>query len=115
MSIRAIDENGDWEYGKGLQDYFLDLDAIKMNIETKLRSWKGDCFFDLAAGVDYNNFLDIGTKVFLDRDVKRVILQSEGVIKINSFSSVLDRGTRDLTIEVEIDTIYGVLQQEVVV
>lgn len=115
MRIRAIDENGDWEYGKGLQDYFLDLDAIKMNIETKLRSWKGDCFFDLAAGVDYNNFLDIGTKVFLDRDVKRVILQSEGVIKINSFSSVLDRGTRDLTIEVEIDTIYGVLQQEVVV
>lgn len=115
MRIRAIDENGDWEFGKGLQDYFLDLDAIKMNIETKLRSWKGDCFFNLAAGVDYNNFLDIGTKIFLDRDVKRVILQSEGVIKINSFLSVLDRGTRDLTIEVEIDTIYGVLKQEVAV
>lgn len=109
MRIRAIDESGDWKFGKGRQDYLLDLDALKVNLETRLKSWKGNCFFDLSAGVDYNNFLDVGTKDLLDRDVKRVILQTEGVILMNSYSSVLDRNSRNLTIECNIVTIFGVL------
>lgn len=110
MRFRAIDSDGDWTFGKGIQGYLLDLDALKANLETRLKSWKGDCFFALTSGVDYNNFLDIGTKNFLDRDIKRVILQSEGIIRIREYESVLDRGDRKLTITTTIDTIFGVLE-----
>lgn len=115
MTIRSVDSNGDWEFGKGRQHYRRGVEGLKIHLETRLKSWKGDCFFDLLGGVDYNNFLDVGTREFLERDIKRVILQTQEVLRINNFSSVLDRVERNLTITAEIDTIYGILNQEVVV
>lgn len=111
--IRAIDSMGDWVFGKGRQSFVRDLEGLKVDLITRLKSWKGDCFFDTAAGVDYNNFLDIGTQEFLERDIKRVILQTPDVIKIISFASELNRNDRNLTIETEIVTIYGDLNLEV--
>lgn len=90
MIIRNSTDSGDFTFGKGASDYLKNGRAIAHNIKTRLLSWKGDCFFALAEGVDYNNLLDIGTKNLLDSDIKRIILQSEGVIKINSYSSTLD-------------------------
>lgn len=107
MIFRALDSNSDWTFGKGKQNYLRDLDAITLNLITRLNQWKGDCYYSPAEGVDYNNFLDKGTKVFLDRDIKRVILQSEGILKINSFESVLSSDIRELEIETSINTIYG--------
>jgi len=107
MIIRALDSDGDWTFGKGNQNYLKKLDALKLNVVTRIKSWKGDCFYAQAEGVDYNNFLDVGTKDFLDRDIKRVILQTEGVLIINSYNSTLDRETREIRIEANINTIYG--------
>lgn len=107
MIIRNLDVNSDWQFGKGIQDYKRDLAAIELNIQTRVKSWKSDCFFALAEGIDYNNFLDVGTKNFLDSDVKRVILQSEGVIKITEYESSLDRDSRDFTATATIITIFG--------
>lgn len=90
MIIRNSTSDGDFTFGKGASDYLKNSNAIQHNIKTRLLSWKGDCFFATAEGVDYNNLLDIGTKNLLDSDIKRIILQSEGVIKINSYSSMLD-------------------------
>ena len=105
MLIRRNDENGDFCYGKGKSDYLKNEDALKQNLKTRILSWKNDCFFDLQAGVDWNNYLDIGTKFFLDQNGKQVILQTPDVIKINSYESVLS--DRDLTITANIYTIYG--------
>lgn len=115
MTIRSVDSNGDWKFGKGRQNYRRDIEGLKIHLETRLKSWKGDCFFALLDGVDYNNFLDLGTQQFLERDIKRVILQTQEVMRINSFSSFLDREERNLTITAEIDTIYGVLNLGVIV
>ena len=108
MIIRNTTLDGDFTFGKGLSDYRRNLSAILLNIQTRLKSWKGDCFFAAAEGVDYNNFLDVGTKNFLDSDIKRVILQSEGVLKIQTYESVLDRGDRDITIRASIITTFGI-------
>lgn len=113
MIHRNVDSDGDWEFGKGKQSYTKDLQAILLNIKTRLKSWKGDSFSNPAEGVDYNNYLDKGTKSFLDADVKRVILQSEGVIKIKSYSSELNRSSRGFTANAEILTIYGSASIEV--
>jgi hypothetical protein len=105
MLIRANDTLNDWKYGRGRNDYLKNEDALKQNLKTRILSWKNDCFFDLQAGVDWNNYLDIGTKFFLDQNVKQVILQTPDVIKINSYESILS--DRDLTITANIYTIYG--------
>ena len=113
MIIRNLTVENDWTFGSGIQNYKRDLDAIELNIKTRLQSWKGDCFFLPAEGVDYNNFLDVGTKNFLDSDVKRVILQSEGVIKITEYESSLDRDTRAFSATATIISIFGVATVEV--
>lgn len=108
MIIRSTDSNGDWVFGKGKNDYLMNLDAVKKNIETRLFSWKGNCFYAAAEGVDYNSYLDIGTKDFLDRDVKRVVLQSEGVLILTAFASVISSdGLRAYSATMTITTTFG--------
>lgn len=108
MIIRNSTAAGDFTFGKGLSDYLKDQAAILHNIKTRLLQWKGDCFYAPAEGVDYNNLLDIGTKNLLDSDVKRIILQSEGVIKITKFESTLDNEDRAYFGKATLVTIFGV-------
>jgi len=105
MIIRSLTSTGDWTFGKGIQDFSTDLEAVKLNIKTRLKEWKGNCFFKLNSGPDYNSYLDIGTKNFLDRDIIRAILQSFGVLRIDSYSSVLT--DRALAVQAQVATIYG--------
>lgn len=107
MIIRSATDDGDFTFGKGFSDYYRDQNAIIHNVRTRLLSWRGDCFFAPAEGVDYNNFLDIGTKDLLDSDIKRVVLQSEGIIRINQYDSTLDRETRDFSANITVTTIFG--------
>jgi hypothetical protein len=109
MKSRALDSDGDWQFGRGLQSYVTEANALKQNILTRLRQWKGDCFFATTEGVDYNNYLDIGRKNDLDRDIKRVILQTAGVLRISDFTSTLNRDSRNVTISLQVSTIFGTL------
>lgn len=107
MSFRALDSNGDWTFGNGRANYLRDQDEINANVQTRLLSWVGDCFFALAEGVDYNNLLDIGTKNLLDINIRRVILQTAGVLRINSYESTIDRSPREFSARAGITTIFG--------
>lgn len=107
MSIRALDSNDDWTFGKGTGNYLVDENEINLNVRTRLRSWFGDCFFAVAEGVDYNNLLDIGTQNLLDNDIRRVILQTAGVLRLNSYESEINRSTRGFSAEANITTIFG--------
>lgn len=109
MRIRGIDVNNDWLFGKGQNDYARDLEALKIDLKTRLQSWKFDCFFAEQEGVDYKNFLDRGTKTFLDNDVKRIILQTNGVLRIDTFTSEIVED-RVYQAESNIFTIYGDLE-----
>ena len=107
MKTRALDSLSDWQFGRGLQSYVTENNALRQNISTRLKQWKGDCFFALAEGVDWNNYLDIGTKELLDLDIKRVILQTEGVLRITTYTSILNHDTRNVTITCNLNTFFG--------
>lgn len=106
MIFRGIDQNGDWIFGRGKNSYMTGQTAIEFNLKTRLLSWKGDCFFALQEGIDYDNLLGVGTKLFLDQDIRRVTLQSEGVLKILSFESSIDQ-LRNYSCSMTISSIYG--------
>lgn len=106
MLFRNLDANGDWMFGSGKANY-VDLNtAIGLNIRTRLLSWVGDCFFDKQAGIDWTNRLGSkNQRALLELDLRRVILQSEGVTGIVSFDTVLEG--RTFTANYTVNTIYS--------
>lgn len=90
MIIRNLNGNHDWTFGYGLSNYISGNMAIGLNIETRILSWVGDCFFDTTAGIDWANRLGSkNQRALLESDLRRIILQSYGVTGIVSFDTVL--------------------------
>jgi hypothetical protein len=105
MIFRTLDSNGDFTFGKGLNNYATDNKAIGLNIQTRIKSWLGDCFFALNEGIDwYNRLGKKNQRPLLEQDLRRVVLQSFGVIGILEFST--DLTDRNLQVSYEVDTIF---------
>lgn len=107
MRVRAVDENHDWTFGRGHQDYKIDDIAISQNVKTRLLSFYRDCFFDLDAGIDWFNLLSRGTQSFLELAIKQTIINTDGVTGLNTVSVNFNSYTRRLTIKYDIKTIFS--------
>jgi hypothetical protein len=107
MIIRKVDSENDWRFGKGKADYARDEQAIEQNINGRLLSWVGDCFWALNDGVDWKSRLDIGQEEALSEECKNIILSSEGVVGITSVVVSLGRDSRMISIAYDVDTIYS--------
>jgi len=106
MIMRALDTDHDWTFGQGLTNYNRDQKAIAENVQTRLYSFLNDCFFDLAAGIDWFRLLGTkGTQNEILLNCKAIVLQSYGVVRVNSMSVNVTE-TRRIFIEMNIDTIY---------
>ena len=114
MIFRKIDALNDWKFGHGLSDYATDEAAINLNIQTRILSWVGDCFFALQEGVDWRNRLDIGQQAALRDEIATVILQSFGVVGINSIDLDFNGMTRLAIIRANIETIFSPSFQTVI-
>lgn len=112
MIFRNLDNDGDWKFGKGKEDYARRDVAISLNIRTRIYSWLNDCFFAMQEGVDWVNRL--GSKnqqTLLEQDLKRIVLQSDGVTGIISLYTSLDN-LRKFTGSYNITTIYSKSYQD---
>jgi len=110
MKIRSIDENNDWNFGKGIESYKKDSEALKQNIKTKILEWKGDCFFANNNGIDWINRLEKNQQNNLIFELKSLILKIEGVVELVEINSNFKN--RVLTISYKIRTIYSSIIQE---
>lgn len=110
MRVRALDVVGDWEYGKGANDYKIQNAAIAQNIQTRLLSFYGNCFFDGTAGIDWFTFL-AGSKnqLAVNLAVSATILATEGVTGILQLNLNLDRFTRNLSISYKVTTTFSTI------
>ena len=90
MITRSIDSSYDWSFGKGKQDYLSDSNALIQNINTRLMSFVGDCYFDQNAGIDW--FLYLGSKNIngLKLSVGSVISSTDGVQDVTELNFTLD-------------------------
>lgn len=107
MIFRAITSNGDWLFGKGINNYLTGENAVEANIKTRILSWVGDCFFSLASGIDWSNRLDVGQQQALTEEIKSNILQAFGVVGITSVLAIFNGQTRNIRITYDIQTIYS--------
>ncbi len=105
MTFRNLDANHDWVYN-GKSAYVDGNQEIALNIETRLLSFLGDCFFATDAGIDWFNLLDYRYQDRLENSVQDVIIKTPGVTGINSIDVVLG-ANRQIRITYDIQTIYS--------
>lgn len=113
MIIRSIDSDSDWSFGKGKSSYKTQQAAINQNIETRLYEWKGDCFFDNEAGVDWKNRLAKRSQLEPLRDeIRTVILKSFGVTEVVNVSFDFNSTSRNLKVDYSVKTIFSTETEE---
>ena len=106
MSIRNLDNNHDWVFGSGRSDYLTEQDEIRLNIETRVLSFLGDCFFATNEGIDYWNLLNIGTQDELENQIYATIVDTPGVVRVDRVDIILS-SNRQFTLDYSVYTIYS--------
>lgn len=112
--VRAIDHTGDWLFGKGRNDYRSKQPAVAQNIETRLRSFLGDCFFDTTAGIDWFTLLGGKNQFAVNLAVSTTILNTADVTGLLQLSVTLS-ASRNLKITYKVDTNFGVVTSSKIV
>lgn len=107
MRVSGLTAGGDWRFGKGRASYLNRSAAIQQNVVTRLRSFTGDWFPDMAAGLPWYDLLgrkDAETRIL--RAIERIILTTEGVRTIERLEvvSVIDR---DASIRITLTDIFN--------
>jgi hypothetical protein len=106
MRSRAINSTNDWTFGSGFSNYVYNNAAIAQNINTRLASFLGNCFFDLGAGINWFFFLgSIGQELALNLAISTTILQTPGVTALAQLSNTLI--DRNFTVNYSVLTIYS--------
>lgn len=105
-TIKALDKDGDWTFGRGKADYLRGINAISQNIETRLGEYTGDWYNDETSGIDYTYYLsNKQTRTALESAIRERILGTEDVKSITFFESKLS--DRSLSIVCTVSTIYS--------
>lgn len=104
--VRAIDANHDWTFGAGKSNYVANNAAIAQNINTRLSSFLGNCFFDLNAGIDWFNLLGNNNQTALNLAISTVILNTPQVTGIQQIAIALDV-LRNITVTYKVQTVYS--------
>ncbi len=106
MIVRALDEKHDWTFGKGRNNYLKNLTALMQNIDTRLKQFLGDCFFDVGDGIDWPTILGSKDQLGAQLIIQARILNTEGVTGISQLSLYLS-AARELRVAYQVNTIYG--------
>lgn len=109
MRYRILSSDGDFTFGQSLRNYYDNNPlAVAQAIGTRLRLWQGEWFLDNTSGTPYlQSILGMGTTGKYDSAIREVILGTEGVQQILSYTSNLERVTRTLTVTATVITVYG--------
>lgn len=109
MIIRKQDSTGDMVFGHSVLDFYSDqVEAVAQLVDTRLNLFLGEWFLDTSEGVDYFGGMERPfNQSGFDLMLRMVILQTPGVVQINSLVVALNRDTREITVDGEIDTEYG--------
>lgn len=105
MRCRALDDSGDWTFGKGQNDYYRNQLAVAQMIQTRLSEILGDCFFDEGSGIDWFNLIGSKDQLTLELSISTVILNTDGVTGLLNLRTRLVG--RQFIVEYLVQTVYS--------
>lgn len=112
MRVRALDAEGDWEFGKGQNDYKTANKAVAQNLQTRLKSFLGNCFFDASAGIDWFTFLGGKDTLALQLAISAVILNTDNILGIIDLTTSLSTD-RVFSLFYKVTTSFGIVIETV--
>lgn len=108
MRVRRVDANGDHEFGRSGEFLIDSPEAVRQIIESRLNLVTGEWFLDKTSGTDYyGKVLGAHTQGIRDAEIRSRILDTVGVVSIDSYSSSYDVDTREFSAVVRVTTAYG--------
>lgn len=113
MKVRRLDENHDWTFGQGLNNYARESEAIAQCVKTRLWSFVNDWFLNLEHGVDWLYLKEQANLEAIELAVKKQVLLTDGVERITGYSANLEPNSRIITISVDYLDIYGVTNRAI--
>lgn len=107
MKVRKMTGEGDYQLGHGNLDFFQDTaEGVAQNVKTRLALWRGTWFIDTDEGTPWLQEI-LGKQEAVDVVLKSRILETPGVISLQSFESILNPDTRSLSVTAIINTRFG--------
>lgn len=112
MRYRSLSPSGDYVFGSGRSEFLVNSPStVGQAVKTRLALMTGEWFLNTEDGTPYaTQILGTGTTTLYDQAIQERILETQGVTSIKTYVSVLDRQTRNLAIDVLINTVYGEVQ-----
>lgn len=105
MRYRQLSPTGDYQFGSGVLFLANSPQAVEQALLTRLRLLKGEWFLDTSIGLDTSLILGVRTQGTRDIEIKRVILETQGVQQLLSYVSSVNG--RSLIVTATVGTIYG--------
>lgn len=108
MRVRKLLANHDYPFG-GQNEFFIDSAAgVAQAILTRLSLMTGEWFLDLDAGTDYaGSILGAHSQGTRDAEIRARIIDTPGVLSLDSYSSSFDPINRSFSVSAQVTTAYG--------
>ena len=107
MIISALDKNDDWGFGRGRANYITAGAAIAQKTKCRIRSFKNDNPLNMDDNIDWMYLLsEKNTEQEILREIERVALATDGVMRIVGLSMEVNKHTRSQKIELSIETVF---------
>jgi hypothetical protein len=116
MRYRRLDENGDYVFGQGSQQFLTNSpQAVAQAVATRLKLYQGEWFIDTSDGMPWmTEVFGAGTETLFDSAIRKRILGTPGVLEITEYRSLRD-SARKLSVTCTITTQYGTTQLQQVI
>jgi hypothetical protein len=111
MRYRALDENGDYTFGRGAGNFLVNSPAaVRQSIQTRLGLLQGEWYLNQQSGTPWLQQILVKGAVskIYDLAIQTRILQTQGVKSIITYSSTVDQTNRSLLVKSMVQTIYSV-------
>jgi hypothetical protein len=108
VRYRKLTASGDYQWGSGSNDFYVNEPAaVGQACVTRLLLPQGEWFLDKTAIMPWSTRVFVeGGRLTADQAIRAVILGTQGVNSIVSYSSSIS-WNRGLSVEAAIETIYG--------
>ncbi|MCI4858943.1 hypothetical protein MRY26_16155 [Escherichia coli] len=107
MIVSALDKDDDWGFGRGRANYITGGAAIAQKAKCRVRSFKNDNPLNMDDNIDWMYLLsEKNTEQEILREIERVTLATDGVMRIVGLSMEVNKHTRSQKIELSIETVF---------
>ena len=109
MRVRKLSPLGDTTFGQGLSNFYINsAQGVGQKVVTRLKLIQGEWFLDKTAGAPwFTEILGYTNPTNRDLVIKNVILTTDNVNEITSYSSNVNATTREYTVNADLNTTFG--------